>query len=114
MRDEMDKLVETLAGLDNSSAVSAVWVEDAAEGLGIDLDEYVVLEWMPGYLRESHRAAGNWGVYPANGANRTIEHIAAARASVKADDDEYNSIVSHDVSPMLIEMVDQGGRLKCT
>lgn len=30
----------------------------------------VVVEWMPEWLRESHRAAGNSGVYPHNGAIR--------------------------------------------
>lgn len=34
----------------------------------------VVIEWMPAYLRESHRAAGNAGVYPHNGALRLRVH----------------------------------------
>ena len=32
--------------------------------------ETEVVEWMPEHLRESHRAAGNSGAYPANGALR--------------------------------------------
>lgn len=32
--------------------------------------ETVILEWTPEYLRASHEAAGNRGVYPHNGAQR--------------------------------------------
>jgi len=32
------------------------------------ITETVVVEWMPEYLRESHRAAGNSGTHPANGS----------------------------------------------
>lgn len=33
-------------------------------------DDAVEIEWMPEHLRESHRAAGNSGRYPHNGALR--------------------------------------------
>lgn len=29
-----------------------------------------LIDWMPDYLRASHRAAGNWGSHPANGSLR--------------------------------------------
>lgn len=35
-----------------------------------EADDLVVVEWMPEHLRSSHEAAGNWGVYPYNGAER--------------------------------------------
>ena len=34
-------------------------------------NEIVTVETMPDHLRESHRAAGNWGRYPGNGAIRS-------------------------------------------
>lgn len=44
------------------------------------LDETVIVEYMPEYLRASHRAAGNIGVYPANGAERIrVEASCAER-----------------------------------
>jgi len=42
--------------------------------------ETVVVEYMPEYLRASHRAAGNSGIYPANGAVRLrVERSCADR-----------------------------------
>lgn len=41
-------------------------------------DETEVIEWMPYYLRESHRAAGNSGAWPLNGALRLRVHCACA------------------------------------
>lgn len=43
-----------------------------------DVGDTVVVEWMPPYLRASHEAAGNSGVYPHNGAERLI--VAASCA----------------------------------
>ena len=60
-----------------------------ADDLG-DFREYsdpVIVERMPEGLRASRRAAGNWGVYPHNGAER----IVMRRNDV--DDDEYDHIV---------------------
>lgn len=65
----------------------------------------VVVERMPEYLRGSHRAAaagGNWGSYPANGAERVIVERAETEVwcyDVDSDDfigigaDEYDHIV---------------------
>ena len=53
----------------------------------------VVVETMPEYLRESHRAAGNWGRYPANGAERHRVTRAEAEQIVEADTYGYARIV---------------------
>jgi hypothetical protein len=45
-------------------------------------DEMVVVEWMPEHLRGSHEAAGNAGVYPANGARRTAMERSCAEGVV--------------------------------
>lgn len=55
-----------------------------------------LIETMPDHLRGSHRAAGNWGVYPANGAERRI-----VDESELPEGDEYDHVVreatAHDV-----------------
>jgi hypothetical protein len=44
---------------------------------------------MPEYLRDSHRAAGNSGSYPANGSLRLrVQDACADRLSDESDDDE--------------------------
>jgi hypothetical protein len=53
----------------------------------------VVVEVMPDYLRDSHRAAGNWGNYPLNGAERLVMQRSEAEALCESDADEYNHIV---------------------
>jgi len=53
----------------------------------------VVLEWMPAQYRESHRAAGNFGSYPDNGASRAVVSRDDAETVVAADDDGYARIV---------------------
>ena len=35
-----------------------------------DVSELAEIEWMPDCLRASHATAGNWGIYPHNGAVR--------------------------------------------
>lgn len=56
---------------------------------------YALLQTMPDHLRASHRAAGNWGAYPDNGAVRTWLPLDEAEAIVEADADRdgYDSIV---------------------
>jgi hypothetical protein len=58
--------------------------------------DLVTLESMPEYLRESHRAAGNWGTYPANGAVRERMSRADAEWVIEHDKDEYAHIVGVD------------------
>lgn len=53
----------------------------------------VIVETMPDHLRGSHRAAGNWGVYPHNGAERLIRFRDEAQELVDNDPDGYASIV---------------------
>lgn len=57
----------------------------------------VVVETMPDHHRGSHRAARNWGQYPANGAVRRIMSRAAAEAML-GDEPEYDHIV-RDATP---------------
>lgn len=56
-------------------------------------DELVVIETMPDCHRASHRAAGNWGVYPMNGAERFTMTRSEADEIVAGDPDEYAHIV---------------------
>ena len=53
----------------------------------------VVLETMPDQHRSSHRAARNWGTYPANGSERRIVSRDEAIEIVAADSDGYDHIV---------------------
>lgn len=48
-----------------------------------------LIEIMPEHHRSSHRAAGNWGIYPHNGAKRRIvgEH------DLPAEGDEYDHVI---------------------
>lgn len=50
----------------------------------------VILEWMPPYLRTSHEATGNRGVYPHNGAERWPLEKTCAMALV----DDWTHIVT--------------------
>lgn len=62
------------------------WTPDTAA-------DWVTVETMPDYLRASHRAAGNWGRYPVNGACRYLVHRDEAAALVDADEDGYAHVV---------------------
>jgi hypothetical protein len=53
----------------------------------------VIVETMPEHLRSSHRAAGNWGSYPVNGATRERLDLDEAEEIVEADEDGYDHIV---------------------
>lgn len=55
--------------------------------------DLVVVERMPDCWRGSHRAAGNWGVYPANGSERGVVTRAEAEGIVAADADGYDHVV---------------------
>lgn len=54
--------------------------------------DVVVIEWMPEYLRESHRAAGNSGSYPGNGAIR-FRACPECAASLTQHDGEWTRVV---------------------
>lgn len=61
------------------------WMHEACEWSGPAAD-MVVVEFMPPYLRESHRAAGNSGVWPHNGSVRVaVERGHCAEVVMEAD-----------------------------
>lgn len=49
------------------------------------LTDPVVIERMPEHLRASHEAAGNWGRYPHNGAERRVMSREDAESLVAGD-----------------------------
>lgn len=51
-----------------------------------------IIEVMPDHLRASHQAAGNWGQYPHNGAERMVIDAEDVGDYV-SDDDEYDHVV---------------------
>lgn len=54
----------------------------------------VVVEYMPKYLRASHQAAGNAGLYPANGAVRVrVERYCAELLLSCEDERDWAQIV---------------------
>lgn len=52
-----------------------------------------LVETMPDQYRSSHRAAGNWGVYPHNGAERAWMSLEEAEEVVASDPDGYARII---------------------
>ncbi len=59
-----------------------------------DVKKLVTVETMPEHLRESHRQARNWGVYPHNGAVRERMTRDEAYALVSSDPDGYTHVVT--------------------
>lgn len=57
-------------------------------------DVSVMVEHMPDHLKASHRAAGNWGIYPHNGAVRERMTRADADDLVASDEDGYARIIT--------------------
>lgn len=55
--------------------------------------DVVTVETMPDCFRASHRAAGNWGRYPQNGACRERMPRVDAEQIVADDEDGYAHIV---------------------
>lgn len=60
--------------------------------MSIQMDN-VTIEEMPEYLCESHKAAGNWGVYPHNGAERRTVSKDEAQEIIENDPYKYAHIV---------------------
>lgn len=67
------------------------WSGERCEWSGPE-SETVVVEWMPEYLRASHRQAGNSGVYPHNGA-RLIRCERSCARRIVSDAPEWARIV---------------------
>lgn len=59
------------------------------------LSEMVTVEWMPEFLRQSHRAAANRGWYPANGSERLGVERSCADLLVEGDE-EWTEIIDAD------------------
>jgi len=59
------------------------------------LAAFALVETMPEQHRESHRAARNWGTYPANGATREWMRTGDAEQTVEDDEDDYAKIVRY-------------------
>lgn len=84
-------------GRDGGLRSALIWAQHA--GQLTPPDDLVILETMPEHLRESHRSAGNWGVYPHNGAEREVVEREEAEEAVANDPDEYDSII-RDAEPI--------------
>ena len=56
-------------------------------------DDMSVIEWMPNHLRDSHRAAGNRGLYPHNGSQRLILSPECAEAYLESEGEEWFTII---------------------
>lgn len=63
------------------------WMGDQCEADPIPAEEMIVVEWMPEWLRASHKAARNSGVYPHNGAARVAVHPECAANILEHDPD---------------------------
>lgn len=83
------KVDEILAGRhDGTSSATALKRAPATKKTGL-----VTVETMPEYLKGSHRATRNWGVYPHNGAVRERVPRDEAEEIVAEDPDGYAHIV---------------------
>ena len=51
----------------------------------------LLIETMPAHLVASHKAAGNFGVFPANGAERSL--VDAADVDTYLTDNSYDHVV---------------------
>jgi hypothetical protein len=60
------------------------WLGERCRWSG-SISETVIVEYMPEHLRESHKAAGNSGSYPHNGALRIRVEKSCAGHIVKHD-----------------------------
>lgn len=58
-----------------------------------NVGDRVLVETMPDHLRASHRAANNWGLWPANGAERRWVGPELADHIVRNDPDGYARVV---------------------
>jgi hypothetical protein len=57
------------------------------------IGQTVVVEWMPEYLRASHSAARNSGIYPHNGSWRMRCYRECAEMLLDGEDEEWARIV---------------------
>jgi hypothetical protein len=90
--------IDSLVHLEGARQLEAEWGDDAPAreatvAVARSVASLVVVETMPDHFRESHRAAGNWGVYPGNGACRTSVTPDEADKIIEADPDGYARVV---------------------
>ena len=93
--------VDTVARAIAGSPADEISTEWALATIGVEPNTYlaatdddtVIVETMPDQFRGSHRASGNWGVWPLNGATRIEMSRADAEELVAGDEDGYDHIV---------------------
>ncbi len=74
------------------------WLGEACEWVG-PLSQMVVIEYMPPYLRESHRAAGNPGIWPHNGSIRVAVERSCANMLLAGEPDHYWAKIVEGANP---------------
>jgi hypothetical protein len=87
---DIDAIIEAMRSLLDEDAGTTTCECGAITGArcAADLDDdAVTIEWMPPYLRSSHEAAGNRGVWPHNGAQRLRVTPECADDAIEADTD---------------------------
>lgn len=72
--------------------------------------EIVVVETMPEWYRGAHKAAGNWGAYPHNGAERSTVTRDEADEIVASDEDGYARIVRECSTGEIFATLDTSAR----
>lgn len=72
------------------------WTGEACAWTG-PIEEMVVVEYMPEYLRATHEAAGNSGSYPHNGSHRVA--VCLECADLLIDEDDAWATVATGCSP---------------
>lgn len=88
-----------LEHLETARALARSWGQDSYEQQAIEAvrdaadPNMVTIEEMPDQHVASHRAAGNWGRYPANGATRSRVSREEAERIMADDEDGYAHIV---------------------
>lgn len=90
-----DELLAKSEGDVRSGDIHEYWgVHDGNEWrVHLSYEGMVLVETMPECHRASHRAAGNWGVYPANGAERMLMTRDEAEELIEDDEDGYTHII---------------------
>lgn len=96
-RENLQQTPMQSTGRDGGVAAALAWARHAGwiDGRG----DMVIVEAMPEEHKGSHRTAGNWGVYPHNGAVRSVESRGAAEEIVAQDPDGYAAII-RDAEPI--------------
>jgi hypothetical protein len=100
LRDELMRILRDLTA--DYMAASDAWRAAHERRRHLRPYDLVILETRPDWCRDSHRAARNWGVYPHNGATRSLVTRDQAEMYVAEDPDGYARIV-RDATPADVE-----------